>query len=53
MERETRVEETVVEKEERPSVSKKVKRKIESDRDMLEPKKMEVKKTEETTEREI
>jgi hypothetical protein len=53
MERETKVEETIEEKEARPGVTKRVKRKIESDRDLLEPKKMEVRKTEETTEREI
>jgi hypothetical protein len=53
MERETRVEETVEEKDKPLGGTKKVKRKIESSSDLLEPKKMEVRKTEETTEKEI
>lgn len=52
MERETKVEETIEEKDKLLG-GKKVKRKVETESDLLEPKKMEVRKTEETTEREM
>lgn len=52
MERETREEETIEEKDKLLG-GKKVKRKIKSDTDYLEPKKMESRETSETIEREM
>lgn len=52
MERETRMEETIEEKDKLLG-GKKIKRKIESEHDHLEPKKMESRESSETGEREL